>query len=242
VTDRAASQTTAVSERVRQRYVEDKIVPAHRIEVIDNGVDVERFRPDAKQRSQTRESLLWGGSFVWLAAGRLAIAKDYPNLIEAFHQVHRRYPNSRLAIAGEGPLRLALEEVIARHGLESAVSLLGLRADVPQLMNACDAFVMSSAWEGGPLVLLEAAACARPLVATEVGVAPQIVIPGKTGFLVAPRNPRELSNAMKQLMEMTPEQREQTGAMARSQVVDKFSLASVYRRYQNLYEGMLAAS
>ncbi len=242
VTDGAASRTTAVSERVRQRYVENRIVPAHRIEVIDNGVDVERFRPDAEQRSQTRESLLWGGSFVWLAAGRLAVAKDYPNLIEAFHQVHRQYPNSRLAIAGEGPLRPPLEEVIARHGLESAVSLLGLRADVPQLMNACDAFVMSSAWEGGPLVLLEAAACARPVVATKVGVAPEIVIPGKTGFLVAPRNAAELSNAMIRLMKMTPEQREQTGAMARLQVVERFALTSVYRRYQNLYEGMLAAS
>ena len=101
VTDAAASRTTAVSERVRQRYVENGIVPAHRIEVIDNGVDVERFRPDVKERTQTRERLLWGGSFVWLAAGRLAIAKDYPNLIEAFHQVHRQYPHSRLAIAGE---------------------------------------------------------------------------------------------------------------------------------------------
>lgn len=242
VTDGAASQTTAVSERVRQRYVENKIVPAHRIEVINHGVDVERFRPNAEQRRQSRESLLWGGSFVWLAAGRLVIAKDYANLLEAYHQVHREFPKSRLAIAGDGPLRPSIEELIACHGLESAVSLLGLRADVPELMNACDAFVMSSAWEGGPLVLLEAAACARPVVATEVGVAPQIVIPGKTGFLVAPRNPTELSHAMKQLMEMTPEQREQTGAMARSQIVDRFSLASVYRRYQNLYEGMLAAS
>jgi glycosyltransferase involved in cell wall biosynthesis len=242
VTDFAASRTTAVSKRVRERYVEKQIVPAHRIEVIDNGVDVERFRPDAEQRSQTRESLLWGGSFVWLAAGRLAIAKDYPNLIEAFHQVHREFPNSRLAIAGEGPLRPTLEEVVAHHGLKSAVSLLGLRADVPQLMNACDAFVMSSAWEGGPLVLLEAAACARPVVSTEVGIAPQIVIPGKTGFLVSPRNSTELTDAMKQIMEMTPEQREYIGEMARLQVVDRFALASVYRRYQNLYEGMLAAS
>ena len=242
VTDFAASRTTAVSKRVRERYVEKQIVPAHRIEVIDNGVDVDRFRPDAEQRSQTRESLLWGGSFVWLAAGRLAIAKDYPNLIEAFHQVHREFPNSRLAIAGEGPLRPTVEEVVAHHGLESAVSLLGLRDDVPQLMNACDAFVMSSAWEGGPLVLLEAAACARPVVSTEVGIAPQIAIPGKTGFLVSPRNSTELTDAMKQIMEMTPEQREYIGEMARLQVVDRFALASVYRRYRNLYEGMLGAA
>jgi glycosyltransferase involved in cell wall biosynthesis len=227
---------------VRQRYVENQIVPAHRIEVIGNGVDMERFRPNSEQRNQTRESLKWGGSFVWLAAGRLTIAKDYPCLIEAFHQTHREFPDSRLAIAGEGPLRPLIEELIASQEVKSAVSLLGARPDVPQLMNACDAFVMSSAWEGGPLVLLEAAACARPVVATAVGVAPEVVIPGKTGFLVAPRNATELSNAMTRLMKMNPEQRDQTGAKARLQVAERFALTSVYTRYQNLYEEILAAS
>ncbi len=242
VTDRAASKTTAVSDRVRQRYVDNKIVPAHRIEVINHGVDVERFRPSAEQRTQTRKSLQWGESFVWLAAGRLTIAKDYPNLLEAFHEVHREFPESRLAIAGDGPLQPSIEKLIARYKLELAVSLLGLRADVPELMNACDAFVMSSAWEGGPLVLLEAAACARPMVATTVGLASQIVIPGKSGFLVCPRNPAELADAMKQLMKMTPAQYEQTAAFARTRVLERFTLASVYRRYQNLYEGVLTAS
>ena len=175
-----------MSESVRQRYVDRKIVPTHRIEVIDNGVDAERFRPKAEQRRRTRASLDWHGSFVWLAVGRLAIAKDYPNLIDAFQEVHLEFPESRLAIAGEGSVRPQIEELIRHHELQSAVSLLGMRSDVPQLMNACDAFVMSSVWEGGPLVLLEAAACARPLVATNVGVAPQIVIPGNTGFLIPP--------------------------------------------------------
>ncbi len=241
-TDAAASRTTAVSERVRQRYVDKKIVPAHRIEVIDNGVDTKQFCPDPIQRRRTRTSLHWDGSFVWLAVGRMALAKDYPNLIEAFRKVHLEFPATRLAIAGDGPLRPQIEELIDRQGLRSAVSLLGFRSDVSQLMNACDAFVMSSAWEGGPLVLLEAAACARPLVATEVGVAPLIVIPAKTGILVPPRNPADLSKAMGQLMNLPASQREQMGLMARREAVERFALGSVHRRYQNLYEGMLTTS
>ena len=242
VTDAAASQTTAVSESVRQRYVDKKIVPAHRIEVIDNGVDAERFRPKAEQRRRTRASLDWHGSFVWLAVGRLAIAKDYPNLIDAFQEVHLEFPESRLAIAGEGTLRPQIEELIRHHRLQYAVSLLGMRSDVPQLMNACDAFVMPSAWEGAQLVLLEAAACARPLVATNVGVAPQIVIPGNTGFLVPPQSVADLSQAMKQLMNLSPDRLEQMGSTARKCVTDKFTLGSAFRRYQNLYEGMLTTS
>jgi len=242
LTDAAASRTTAVSERVRQRYVDKKIVPAHRIEVIDNGVDTERFCPNADQRHRTRTRLEWHGSFVWLAVGRMAIAKDYPNLIEAFRRVHLELPASRLAIAGDGPLCPQIQELLACHGLQSAVSLLGLRSDISQLMNACDAFVMSSSWEGAQLALLEAAACARPLVATEVGVAPLIVIPGKTGILVPPRCPADLSKAMGQLMNFPASQLEQMGLMARREVVERFALGSVHRRYQNLYEGMLTAS
>ena len=238
-TDAAASRTTAVSERVRRRYVDKKIVPAHRIEVIDNGVDTKRFCPDANQRRLTRASLEWHRSFVWLAVGRMAIAKNYPNLIEAFRIAHREFPASRLAIAGDGPLWPQIRELIARHGLQSAVSPLGLRSDIPQLMNACDAFVMSSSWEGAQLALLEAAACARPLVATEVGVAPLIVIPGKTGILVPPRSPADLSKAMGQLMRFPPSQLEQMGLMARREVVERFALGSVHRQYQNIYEGML---
>jgi glycosyltransferase involved in cell wall biosynthesis len=242
MTDAAATRTTAVSERVRQRYVENKIVPPHRITVIENGVDSGQFRPDAERRDRDRTGLNWHGSFVWLAAGRLVYAKDYTNLIEAFRKVHHEFPESRLAIAGNGPLRRQIEELIGHHGLQSAVWLFGLRSDVSRLMNACDAFVMSSAWEGGPLVLLEAAACARPLVATEVGLAPLIVIPDKTGILVPPRSPVALAKAMAQLMSFPLNQREQMGLTARQEVLERFELESVHRRYQNLYEGMLTTS
>jgi glycosyltransferase involved in cell wall biosynthesis len=242
LTDAACSRTTAVSERIRRRYVQERIVPSHRIEVIDNGVDPERFQPCPERRLRTRTALGWQDCFVWLAVGRLELAKDYPNLIAAFQKVREQYPFSKLAIAGDGRLRPQIEHLIQSTGLQAAVSLLGSRTDVPDLMNACDALVMCSAWEGGPLVLLEAGAAGRPVIATEVGAVPQIVLPGQTGLLVPPGEPAALAQAMTRLMMLEPKKLDQMGRNARRHIVDRFSLCSVHSRYMKLYEEVLAAS
>ena len=241
-TEAACDRTTAVSERVRQRYVHEGIIPASRIEVIGNGVDPERFQPCAEQRQRTRAAHCWADSFIWLAVGRLELAKDYPNLIHAFRKVHKHSPVSRLVIVGEGRVRAQVESMIQSSGLQAAVSLLGLRTDVPDLVNGCDALVVSSAWEGGPIVLLEAAAAGRPVVTTEVGAAPEIVVNGQTGYLVPVRDPHALGKAMTKLMELGPHERAHMGRQARRYVMDRFSLHSVNDRYKRLYAKVLAAS
>ena len=242
ITDAACRRTTAVSERVRQRYIRDNIVPSHRIEVIGNGVDMNRFRPCAEQRERIRAALGWRDSFVWLAAGRLELAKDYPTLIHAFRSVHTQSPSTRLAIAGEGRCRREIEQLIAQFSLSAAISLLGRREDVPELMSACDAFVMSSAWEGAQLALLEASASGCPVVATAVGVAPEAIIHGRTGLLVRPGDCEALSSAMRHLMQLAPEALHQMGEDARRHVMERYSLDSVHQGYANLYEQVRAVS
>ena len=239
VTDAAATCTTAVSERVCRRYVENRIVPANRIRVINNGVDLERFRPNTEARDRARASLLWQNNFVWLAVGRLELAKDYPSLMEAFRDVYRRFPSASLAIVGEGQLRSTVDQLIDRYELNSAVRLLGARSDVAELMNACDAFVMPSAWEGGPLVLLEAAACGRPMIATRVGVAPEVVVSGENGFLVASGTPAELADGMMRLMELGPNRLDEMGRLSRQKVAAQFSLRAMHDRYVRLYDEIL---
>jgi glycosyltransferase involved in cell wall biosynthesis len=242
ITDAACRRTTAVSERVKQRYIREHIVPSHRIEVIVNGVDVSRFRPCLQQRERIRSEQGWGNSFVWLAVGRLELAKDYPTLIHAFRRVHEVSPSTRLVIAGEGRCRREIEQLVAQFSLSDAVSLLGLRDDVPELMNACDAFVMGSAREGGPLVVLEAGAAGKPVVATIVGVVPEAVIHGTTGFLVPPGDARALADAMNEVRQLGPESIRQMGEDARLRVTERYSLDSVHQRYASLYEQVLAAS
>ncbi len=240
ITNRACDRLTAVSERVRERYVQRRIVRADQVEVIENGVDLQRFRPNPGPRDRIRKALGWETCFIWLAVGRLELAKDFPTLIRAFRQLRAAQPHCRLAIAGDGRLRPQLERLIQDQGLQSEVKLLGNRDDIPELLNACDALVMSSEWEGGPLVLLEAGACEKPVVATEVGAAPRIVAPGRTGVLVPVRDVGRLTQAMRELMTTPPEIRAEMGREARRRMLEHFSLEITNGRYLDLYERVLA--
>jgi glycosyltransferase involved in cell wall biosynthesis len=138
-------------------------------------------------------------------------------------------------IAGTGPLHSALQEQIVSSGLTSNVSLLGLRTDVPALMQAADGFVMSSAWEGLPMVLLEASASSLPIVATDVGGSRDVIAEGETGFLSPAREPSSLADAMLRLMALSPDERRAMGDGARQRVMRTFDVERVADRWEELY-------
>ena len=109
-------------------------------------------------------------------------------------------PDTRVVIAGEGELHTALAQQIRHHHLEKHVILAGFRPDILSLHKAFDVFVMSSVTEGLGTSLLDAMACARPIVATNVGGIPEVVVDGETGFLVPPRDPEALAAAIARLV------------------------------------------
>ncbi|GAA6756948.1 glycosyltransferase [Thermus thalpophilus] len=169
LTDRLADATTFVSQNSMRRFLQRKAVRPEKATYIPNGVDTQRFAPRVATRQvKRRELALEEGEFVWLAVGRLEEAKDYPTLLEAFSLlVNDLLVNEQrvtLLIVGQGSLEGVLRRLIAKHRLEDKVFLLGSRSDVPELMNMADAYVMSSAWEGMPMVLLEAHASGLPVV------------------------------------------------------------------------------
>ena len=125
--------------------------------------------------------------------GRFLELKDYPNLIRAFAQVRTRKPGIKLAIVGDGPLKADLEAVMNSLGVTDDVHLLGVRHDIPELMSACDVFVLSSASEGFGLVVAEAMACERIVVATDCGGVREVV--GNAGLLVPLQDPEKLASA-----------------------------------------------
>lgn len=159
--------------------------------------------------------------------------------IERFcpNQVIRSY---RLFICGDGPLRSFLEALTKELGMEGHVRFLGLRRDIPELMNAADGFVLSSLWEGMPIVLLEAHAVGLPIVATNVGGNREVVLNGKTGFLVPPEDPEALAHAMLQLMMLSQEERERMGQEERKHIVENFSMERVVDMWEALYYELLA--
>jgi len=235
LTDSLCDLTTQVSQAGLERYVRVGAVPRHKIRYMPNGVDTDLFKPDLEVRHILRSALNLDNRFVWLAVGRFYPQKDYSNMLQAFAQVTRRVPEAVLLIAGDGPLRPTMQDLASKLGIAERVRFLGIRQDVPQLMNAADAYVMSSAWEGLAIVLLEASATGLPIVATDVGGNGEIVIDGETGFLVPPKNPNKLAQAMLRLMSLPQEERKHMGERARQYVEENFSLERVVDRWEHLY-------
>lgn len=239
LTDGLSDVTTAVSSAVLDQAVHRGAVRADRIRVVRNGIDVSASEADPTARLATRTSLGLGDSFAWLAVGRFVEAKDYPNLIDAFGRARGSHPAARLLIAGSGPLEADLRGQIATAGLDSSVALLGLRSDVVDLMRAADGFVMASAWEGLPMVLLEAAASRLPIVVTDVGGCRDVVENGVTGLLVPPHDSDQLGRAMDQLMAMPPAERGAMGSAAAERVRRNFDLGAVVEIWESVYTGAL---
>ncbi len=231
---------TIVSEAAADRFVAERIVPRELLTVVPNGVDIDLFRMTPETRASIRDSLGLGSEFVWLAVGRFEIAKDYPNMLRAFAKVRERQPGAVLLLVGRGSLQPETEALADSLGLRPSVRFLGVRQDIPQVMSAGDGYVMSSAWEGLPMVLLEAGAAALPIVATTVGGNSEVVAEGESGFLVPPENADALASAMLRLMSLPEGERRAMGEAGRDRVRAHYGLGRVADRWEGLYRDILS--
>lgn len=228
--NRLSDANVCVSEAVADRHRESGAIPANQLLVIPNGADASHIQPSANARIRIRAELGIGEEFVWLAAGRLMWKKDYVTLLEAAATLG----NYVLLVAGEGPLDEKLRKLAAE--LKVNVRFLGLREDIPALMSASDAFVMSSVVEGLPMALIEAALCELPSVATNVGGVAEVVVDQETGMVVPPREPQQLAAAMRTLAEKPMDLRLAMGNRARLRAVSLFDIAAVAAKWESLYE------
>ena len=240
LTDPLATLTTAVSEAAAKRYVEIHAAPKGRIEAFPNGLDFSRPIP-TDARSRVRDELGVGEAFLWVTAGRLDPQKGYDLLLDAMDRVRRVQPEARLVIAGHGPERASLDGQLGRLDLATTVTLLGDRPDVPALLAAADGFVLSSRWEGLPMVLLEAAAQAVPIVCTDVGGDREVVRPELGGVLVDV-DPAAISDGMLAVMEMTPEDRATVGHALQSHVRSNYDMTVVTHRWKTVYARITAGN
>lgn len=249
LTDSLCCQTTAVSQAAADRFVELKAVPRRKCTVLLNGFDINEFMPNADRRAVTRETLAARGDFIWLAAGRLVAAKDYPNLLRAFRLVRESFPATRLWIAGVPVERKAQWAAVGTVAFASdftaepdwmyRVTLLGLRRDLRALFDAADGFVLSSAWEGMPLVVGEAMAMEKPVVATDVGGTRELV--GDAGTIVPAGNSKALALAMLDQMRQTSELRLRRGQVSRARIASHFSLDTRADEWEELYRNAVGA-
>lgn len=226
LTDRLADLTTNVSQASVDAFVQRGLAPAHRIRFVPNGLDLSASEPAPGDRARLRFELGLNG-FVWLAVGRLVAEKDFPNMLEAWRLLPA---GGSLLIAGDGPLRSELESQAV-----PGVTFLGRRNDIPALMAAADGFVMSSAIEGLPMVLLEAAAAGLPAVSTAVGGVGDIITDGHSGKLVPAHDPQALARAMLFVMDLPEADRLKLTENARQHVRASFGLDSVLDSWESIY-------
>ena len=220
------SQVTCVSEAVANAALAAGIASREKMRIIPNGVVLP---PPSSPRSPNE-------SFQWIAIGRLAPVKDYPTLLRAFAALSGQ---PSLQIAGTGPEEASLRNLAAALQIESRVHFTGFKADVQPLLEAADAFALSSLWEGLPVSILEASAASLPVAATDAAGSREAIVPGETGLLVPIADPASLAQAMTRIMLMPHELRQQMGANGRRFVGTNHSLSKVADRWEDLYAELL---
>jgi glycosyltransferase involved in cell wall biosynthesis len=241
MTNGLVDHMTIISQAAADRFITEGIVPRELLTVVPNGIDTDRLRNvPSDARESLRRSIGLGLEFVWLAVGRFEVAKDYPNMLRGFARVRARHPQAVLLLVGRGSLQQETEALTQELGLAGAVRFLGVRSDVPVVMSAADGYVMSSAWEGMPMVLLEAAAAGLPIVATMAGGNHEVVRNEETGFLVPTRDPEALALAMLRLMGLSEAQRRSMGERGHEHVRTHYGLSRVAERWERLYWEALA--
>ena len=224
------NQVTCVSEAVAKAALTAALASHEKLRIIPNGV----ILPPSPSPRNPNEN------FQWIAVGRLAPVKDYPTLLHAFTALPGQ---PSLQIVGIGPEEARLRNLAAELQIETRVHFAGFKADVQTLLEAADAFVLSSLWEGLPISVLEASAAGLPVVATDAAGTREAILPddndGQTGLVVPIADPVSLAEAMTQIMLMPKEQRLQMGANGRRFVETNYSLSKVVDRWEDLYTELL---
>jgi glycosyltransferase involved in cell wall biosynthesis len=230
--DRVIAISDAVAEHV-QRYCG---VPGDRVQRIHYGLDTAPYDLVAPLAGSgdARQPPTIG------MIARLAPQKGHTVLLEALPDVVARFPGLQVELVGHEHLTTVaeLEARVARLGLAQVVHFTGFRDDLPTLLARWDLLVLPSLWEGFGLVLLEAMAAGRPVVASRVGPIPEIVLHGETGLLVAPGEPAPLAAALVELLEQ-PELAARLGAAGRRRVAEHFTLQRMVAETEALYEAVL---
>ena len=209
-------------------------VPSERVVVIPNGIDPDSFPPPEPLPGRFR--LIW--------VGRLTPEKGLAYLFQAMQRVLEALPQAQLSLIGDGPLRQELEDQARQLGIEENVRFLGLKphAEVAHLINQADLLVLSSLQEGLPMVVLEAMVMARPVIATQVGGIPDVVVDDgamSTGRLVAPQDPEALSRAILDLLQH-PQLAQEMGARGRSRVLEHYTWSGIAQQTIEVYRSVLS--
>jgi glycosyltransferase involved in cell wall biosynthesis len=233
---RCADAVVTTSKGVADDLVAAFDVVRDRIHVVHNPVDLDAISRAAAEPLVPEHEALWTTPAV-VAAGRLADAKNYPLLIDAFALLRRTVP-ARLFILGEGEREAALREHIARAGLADAVVLCGFQKNPWKYVARASVFALSSRYEGFGNVLVEAMACGVPVVGTASPGTREIVTAGTDGLLVERHEPAALAAALERVL--TDEPLRARMSLAARTSAERFAVPAVVAAYDRVLSEVLA--
>jgi len=239
---RSTDMRICVSDDIARIRLNREGAPEGKLTVIPNSVDPAPFRGVVKGRAAVMAEFGWDVEDpLIVTVGRLVVAKAYPSLVEAIYFLKDEFPGVRCLIAGDGPCLGEIEDAVERFGISGNISLPGARRDIPDLLSACDVFVLSSVREGLPVSLLEAMASGCAIAATNVGGIPETVRDGESALLVSPEEPRTLAGAIGRLLG-SRELGTRLGEKASRIIDEKYSASAVTGRIEDIYTRLAAAA
>jgi glycosyltransferase involved in cell wall biosynthesis len=232
----------AISDHIARFTIARGVRYPSRVRRVYHGLETPDVRELERAAQQIRSELgVPADAFLVGNVGRLAPQKGQRHLVAAMPLLVERVPQAHLVIVGGGDLEDYLRELSIEFGVSERVHVLGPRKDVPAIMHALDVFAMPSIWEGFGLVLLEAMAAARPIVASRVATIPEVVVDGETGLLVPAGDSVALADALVRLA-AEPELAQRLGEAGQQRLRQHFSVEKMVADTELLYRELIEAS
>jgi len=238
---RQATRVLANAATVASQAEREDGIPASRIAIVPNGLDLARFAARTKTLEAPAAPLATPGPPTVLTVARMTYpAKGHDDLLQAMPLVLRETP-ARFVLVGDGPRETELRALAERLGVSNAVTFLGRRADVPALLARADVVCHPARMEGLPNAVMEAMAAARPLVATSVGGTPELVQDGIHGLLVPPEDPAALAAGILAVLR-DPDRAARLARAAHARIESTFRLDQLVSRIDRLYGEIIGAA
>ena len=230
------TQYITVSKALKKILVKERNIPADKISVIYNGIELDQYNPNLQVSDEVRQSLEISDDYPIVGTiGRLVYQKGLTYFLEAAQYVYSEKQCVRFVIVGDGPEKVRLTRLANDLGISHLCTFAGLRFDIAALLSTFNVFVLSSILEGLPRVVIEAMAMARPIVATDINGIREELIHDKTGLLVPPADPKGLGDAILKILD-DQNGAERMGKEARKDAERMFDLKITLANVEKLYE------
>lgn len=236
---RAADHVIANAEVIKRQLISEEKLPAARISVIPNGIDLERFDRESRSPPQAPLPPLEGKVVLAHVANMAHPIKAHEDLLAAIRWVITEHPQVVLLLIGDGPRKPLIQQMSTQMGLDGNVHFLGHRTDVPAILARSHVGVLCSLSEGLSNAVIEGMAAGLPMVVTDAGGNRELVRSGENGFVVKVKSPHRLAEKIRFLI-ASADLRRQMGKAARAFVERELPLSKLLARHETVYRTLLA--